>query len=799
MPEDVGIGAKVSLDMSQFGGSISKINEGMQLIQAQFKEASSRLGNFASDSDKLSLKQQELSEKIEQQRQKVNLLNDAYQKSATETGQNSDESVRLAKSLLNAQSALNKMQNDLEKTNLELKNQPSSWSKLRESIENTEKSTSKIQGIFSGLKSSLLGFFAGLGTSVSVGSIIDMAEEGEAPLSQLDSVLKSTGQSAGVTKSSVLELADSLSKQTTFENDAVISSQNMLLTFTNIGKNVFPQATKTVLDMSQALGQDTKSSAIQLGKALNDPLTGITALQRVGVTFTQSQKDQIKSMVDANNVAGAQTLILKELQKEFGGSAQAAGQNFSGQLKIAKNSIHDAGEEISVALVPIITSVMPKLTDAVKGIASEIMAHKADIQDVVTKISDAVTGIFNFVTSHGEAVKALIAGIGTAFALWKAASVIITVIDALKKMQEATKAASLAQAALNLVMSANPIGLIVIAIGVLVAGFVYLWNTCKPFRDFWIGLWDGIKTVTKTVVDAVVGFFKSIPDKFHEVVNAVVNFAKQWGPLILTAVAPLIGLPLLIIQHWGEIEGFFKGLWDKITGFFGGIGDWFGKRFSEAQNAIKTFFQPDAISSHMKGAWDKVQGAFSNVKGWFGNTFENAKQSILEHFSPTAIMDHMNSVWDKIKESLAKLNPFNWGKDMIDGMIKGIRSGIDGMGDAAKSVADKIKNFLHFSTPDEGPLAEYEKWMPDFIEGMSRGIENSKYKLINAIRLMSANMTLGVKGATSQPAGNVTNNYGGTLTIPVYVDGKKVQTITLTSEQLKAMEMQRTSFKGETA
>ncbi|MEO7836977.1 MAG: hypothetical protein ABIS21_04990, partial [Acidimicrobiales bacterium] len=106
---------------------------------------------------------------------------------------------------------------------------------------------------------------------------------------------------------------------------------NMLLTFTNIrntagkGNDVFTQATKTLLDMSVALGTDASTSAIQLGKALNDPIAGIGALSRVGVTFTAQQKAVIKSLVDTGDVAGAQKVILAELNREFGGSAQAAG------------------------------------------------------------------------------------------------------------------------------------------------------------------------------------------------------------------------------------------------------------------------------------------------------------------------------------------------------------------------------------------------------------------------------------------------------------------------------------------
>ena len=122
------------------------------------------------------------------------------------------------------------------------------------------------------------------------------AMEAQAGIAQLEAVLKSTGGIAGVTKDSALDLADSLSQITRFSDDAILAGENMLLTFTNIGADIFPQATETILDMSQALGQDLKSSAIQLGKALNNPVDGITALSRVGVNFTDEQKDMVKAI-----------------------------------------------------------------------------------------------------------------------------------------------------------------------------------------------------------------------------------------------------------------------------------------------------------------------------------------------------------------------------------------------------------------------------------------------------------------------------------------------------------------------
>jgi hypothetical protein len=218
--------------------------------------------------------------------------------------------------------------------------------------------------------------------------------DAQAGMAQTNQVLKSTHDASGMTAQAVADLAGNLSHLTKFSDDTVQASENMLLTFTNIGKNVFPQATKTVLDMSQALGQDTKNSAIQLGKALNDPIAGITALSRVGVTFSQTQKDQIKHFMDANQIAKAQGVILGELQKEFGGSAEAAGKTFGGQLAILKQRLSDVKQTIGDALLPILTKLVGFVSDNIGPAFDNLGKAFRDVKDTATQVGQILKTTF---------------------------------------------------------------------------------------------------------------------------------------------------------------------------------------------------------------------------------------------------------------------------------------------------------------------------------------------------------------------------------------------------------------------
>src|SRR6266542_3515907 len=170
---------------------------------------------------------------------------------------------------------------------------------------------------------------------------------------QTGAVLKSTGGAANVTAKDVGDLANSILRKSGIDDEAIQTGENMLLTFKGIrneagkGNDIFDQTTAILVDMSTALtgghvtGESLSKTAIQLGKAMNDPIKGMTALRRVGVQFTEAQQKQIEAMVKSGNTMGAQKLILKELNSEFGGSAEAMGNTLPGKINILKESFNN--------------------------------------------------------------------------------------------------------------------------------------------------------------------------------------------------------------------------------------------------------------------------------------------------------------------------------------------------------------------------------------------------------------------------------------------------------------------------
>lgn len=249
--------------------------------------------------------------------------------------------------------------------------------------EKTGKSLGHHIGVGSIAAGAALGGLVAGGISAAIsglGGLVSEARDAASAQRITAQVIKSTGGAAHVTAAQVDDLATAVSNKTGIDDDAVRASENLLLTFTNVrnevgkGNDIFTRATGVIQDMSVALGQDASSSTVQLGKALNDPIKGITALQRVGVSFTESQKKQIKGLVEHGKTLEAQKLILKELGKEFGGAAAASA-----------DPMQKLGVQLSNAGKAIATLLLPALSAAAGWISSNLLPA---IQQLIPWLGD---------------------------------------------------------------------------------------------------------------------------------------------------------------------------------------------------------------------------------------------------------------------------------------------------------------------------------------------------------------------------------------------------------------------------
>jgi len=215
---------------------------------------------------------------------------------------------------------------------------------LGRSFKESEKNATALDDAVSELKGSLknLATLAAAGTFFK--KLIDETSAAQFAQAQLRAALKSTGNVAGQSVDQLNAMAGALQETTVFADDAVTASQSLLLTFTKVQGDIFPRATKAIADVAQAMGTDLQGATIQVGKALQDPIHGIAALSRSGIQFSEDQKAMIASLVETNQLAEAQTVILKELETQFGGSAEAAGKTLGGAIARLGNAFGDLFE-----------------------------------------------------------------------------------------------------------------------------------------------------------------------------------------------------------------------------------------------------------------------------------------------------------------------------------------------------------------------------------------------------------------------------------------------------------------------
>lgn len=234
-----------------------------------------------------------------------------------------------------------------------------------------------------------LGGIAAVGTGLVL-AVKDAAEE-QVVLTNMQKVIEGTGKSAWISADQVESMAVAFEKTTRFSHDATIAASGVLLKFTNIGQDIFPQTIQTTLDMAEALGMDATSAAQTLGRALEVPGEGLLRLKTLGVSFTKDQQEQIKAMVEAGDTAGAQKIILDALATSYNGVAAAAGNTLSGKITILKNVFGSLAEDIGASLLPMLTDLVQKYLLPLIPVITQVA------QNIATWLPGAIQQVINWI------------------------------------------------------------------------------------------------------------------------------------------------------------------------------------------------------------------------------------------------------------------------------------------------------------------------------------------------------------------------------------------------------------------
>jgi hypothetical protein len=423
------------------------------------------------------------------------------------------------------------------------------------------------------------------------GALFDRWKEEQTTAAQTAAVIKSTGGAAGVSAEQISKLAKSLQDKSGTDKTVIQSGANMLLTFTNIrneagkGNDVFNQSTKTLLDMATALHEDVPKAAIQLGKALNDPVKGMTALRRVGVTFTSDQQDQVKALVNSGHALDAQKLILRELNREFGNSAEAAGKTLPGQLNRMKFAVEDAAISYAQRLEPAVEKFVDRAEVEAKTILKSEGAHKA-LKVGVELLKDAFTGAQTIVTTFADLMHNKVA---------RSLAIVYAGLGALAFAIDANPFMALATAAVIAV------GLIVRHWSSISAWFSRLWTTIKESGE---AAWNALKDTAKLAVHSILVYATS----------AIV------GILEVASHLPIVGGKAKAALH--SIEDYldkWKPDWSNVTAVFAKGGEDAGSAFSSSLLGQTTGI-PDALAGLVSGATTGGKVGGSKSATWEAGT-----------------------------------------------------------------------------------------------------------------------------------------------------------------------------------
>lgn len=893
-----GITVEIGGNVTPLNSALKDVNKTSRDLQSELKAVNQGLKLDPTNTTLLEQKQKLLAESIVNTKSKIDVLKTAEKQAEQQfkDGKIGEEQYRaLQREVVNAESALRGLETENRNVTSATEQTNASQSRFGQTTDKLKISTDQLKTAFGAV---------GLAASAYLKGAVDSATAAEKSTDRLTNLLKNQGLSTDEASSSMKEFTNSITKMSDYSGgeaktalqtlaergikvkDALNESNTVaniaagmdidLADAANLLADAQQGKTKALIKLGVLTKDEIKNSADaqkadqarsdmeekikeQLGdtteaqQLINDMYAGNTETL---VDYKLATKSEAETLANAGGTVLQYSDLQSRLNEHFSGAAQTNLNTYAGQMKEMQNQLNASKTQIGTALLPVLTVLAQSL--------SKILAP---IADFISKNPQFVA-----------AVLAIVAVVGTLVGGLSMISTVVTGMGALGGIIS-TLGATIGGASIPILLVVAAI----VAVSVAVYEIIKHWSQISKF-------FSGVWTDTKKI--------------FMEFWTWLKAFFTQWGPLILTVIAPFIGIPLLIKQHWGQIKEFFselindigKGLvsaGNGISSFFvslwTGIKNFFISAWNGIVSVVMTILKPfingimnifnnmkgglilifDGFKSFFSGIWlaikniflggvllilDLVTGNFKKLHEDSVKIFNNLKQafsSILlgiksifvgeiqaivgffigawQNFSSNmealwnALTSFMAALWEGIKataingwtslktgvitliaeiitgaintwtglviwfenlpsrlytaavnmftsmqtgatntvtglhtaivdgitnalawiEELPK-KMFDWGVDMIVGFINGIESMFNGINKAVNGVADKIRAVLHFSVPDEGPLTDYESWMPDFMKGLADGINSSKKIVADAIGNVAGDIKIGM-------------------------------------------------------
>lgn len=573
-----------------------------------------------------------------------------------------------------------------------------------------------LSGFATAAKTAVLGAtglgLAAAGVGIKLATMAEEANKSDLRIAQINKSMGLFGKETEKVTNRLIKSAEAQAMATGVDDDAIKAVQAKLLTFKELAKSAdtvggaFDRAQKAAVDLEKAGFGPADKAAIQLGKALNDPLKGMTALSRSGITFTKVEKEKIATLMKSGKIHEAQNLILKAVEKQVGGVAEATASS-SDKMKVAWENVQESvgglllpafqkvTDFVTKQIVPAINSFVDKvkggaspiqaLSDVIREKFGKDVADKFDMaREVVGKLVEAFKSAVSWVSENRAWLEPLVVGIlamVAAFKIWQGVMAIVTV----------------AQAALNLVMAANPIGLVVLAIVGLVGALVYAWKNSETLRTNVTKAWDAIKTASVTVFTAIKDFIgkvwegiKNAAEKAWDAIKTAAGIA--WNLIKAAALGPVGLLVVYIIKHWDDIKEKTKAAWERVKEVTSAAWDRIKEAVTTAAGKVVTWMKSfpgkivEGLGNLGRLLWDAgtdvVMGLWNGIKsmtGWIVNKVTGWVKSVLP---------------DPVKKALHINSPSKLFYEIGQGVGEGLANGVTAAGAVVTSAATGLKDKL---------------------------------------------------------------------------------------------------------
>lgn len=388
-------------------------------------------------------------------------------------------------------------------------------------------------------------------------------------------------------------------------------------------------------------------------------------------------------------------------------SIQTMIADFGSVIKNGLNWVADNMPAILNGIIDLVKKVgdsMPNLTSAIRTAVDYVRQNAGGAVDVIKEALKWLIDNIPTVTGVLDSLAPVIVAIGAAFATWTFVSKVQKVtgllqINFLNAIFNVSKAWNLMSAA----FTANPFGIIITAIAALVAGFLYLWNTSEDFRNFWIGLWDTIKTAAGTVVDGVVTFFtETIPQAISSFGQNLIDFATTTVPQFIQSV----------IDWFMQLPG---QIWSWLLAVLSNIAQWGTDMISDGAEAASEF-----LTNIIK--WFRQLPG--QIQAWLLTTIHNLGSWVtdMKNKAIDAGTKFKDGLVDEVKKIPGRM--LSLGGDIVDGIKNGIKNAWSGLtswfGNLASGLIDGFKDALGIGSPSK----EFDKearWIgPGVINGLKR-------------------------------------------------------------------------------